>query len=125
MGMHPLFRTLAIAALMIATPLPARAVDPPYEAQMERLAELLGSLYFLQPLCGPGAIDWRGQMADLISLDEPDDDRRQRLTGAFNGGYTAFSRLYRDCTSSAQAALQRILVEAETIARDIHSHYAE
>ncbi len=28
---------------------------------MERLAEILGSLYFLNPLCKPGGTDWRQQ----------------------------------------------------------------
>jgi uncharacterized protein (TIGR02301 family) len=121
------FRPLlaAVFALLLAAG-PARAIDPPYQEEMERLSEILGSLYFLNPLCKPEAkSDWRGQMADLISLDEPDDDRRQRLTGAFNSGYEAYSRLYRVCTISAEQALSRLLVEAEKTARDIHSRYAE
>lgn len=115
---------LALAfALGLATP--SLAVDPPYQPQMERLAEIMGSLYFLQPLCEAGTEDWRAQMADLITLDEPDDDRRQRLAGAFNGGYTAFARVYRVCTPSATEAMRRLLIEAEKTARDIHSRYAE
>lgn len=114
-----------LAACWLATMAPAAAIDPPYEPQMERLAEILGSLYFLQPMCQPGAEDWRQQMSDLITLDQPDEDRRQRLTGSFNAGYAAFARLYRSCTSSAEEALGRLLVEAEAIARDIHSRYAE
>lgn len=103
----------------------ALAIDPPYQAQMERLAEIMGSLYFLAPLCGPGGDDWRQQVADLIALDQPDEDRQQRLYGAFNGGYAAYSRLYRECTSSASEALTRLLIEAEKTARDIHARYAE
>ena len=121
------FRPLvaAMIALLLAAS-PARAIDPPYQQEMERLSEILGSLYFLNPLCKPEAkSDWRGEMADLISLDEPDDDRRQRLTGAFNAGFEAYARLYRVCTVSAQQALSRLLVEAEKTARDIHSRYAE
>ena len=57
--------------------------------------------------------------------DEPDDDRKQRLTGAFNAGYEAYARLYRVCTVSAEQAMSRLLVEAEKTARDIHSRYAE
>ena len=110
---------------MLALPQPAVAVDPPYEPQMERLAEILGSLYFLNPLCAETATDWRAQMADLVSLDQPDEDRQQRLFGAFNGGYNAYSRLYRSCTPSAEEALTRLLVEAETMARDIHTRFAE
>jgi len=117
-----LLRSMAVAALMCQ---PALAIDPPYQGEMERLSEILGSLYFLQPLCQPGVEDWRAQMEQLISLDQPDEDRRQRLAGAFNSGYTAYSRLYRQCTVSANEALTRLLVEAENVARDIHSRYAE
>ena len=109
----------------IALPHPAVAIDPPYEPQMERLSEIMGSLYFLNPLCRPGGSDWRQQMSELIQLDQPDDDRQQRLFGAFNAGYAAYSRLYRTCTPSAEAALDRLLIEAEATARDIHARFAE
>lgn len=109
----------------MALPAPVRAMDPPYQAQMQRLAEVLGSLYFLQPLCGFEEEDWRQQMADLIALDEPDEDRRQRLAGAFNAGYEGYARFYRSCTPSAREAMTRLLREGEAAARTIHSRYAE
>lgn len=49
---------LLLMALVLATPV--LAVDPPYQRQMERLSEIMGSLYFLQPLCRAGSEDWRG-----------------------------------------------------------------
>jgi len=104
---------------------PAYAVDPLYEPQLEHLSEVMGSLYFLTPLCHAGAKDWRAEMGDLIALDKPDADRKQRLAGAFNTGFEAYSRLYRTCTDSAEAALARLLGDAEQTARDIHAHYAE
>lgn len=119
-------RSLSAALLVLVVFVaPARAVDPPYQEEMERLAEIMGSLYFLQPLCQARAEDWRSQTAELINLDEPDEDRRQRLAGAFNTGYAAYARLYRICTVSAAAALARLLGEAEKTAREIHSRYAE
>ena len=118
----PFFRSLALVALMVQ---PALAIDPPYQEDMERLSGILGSLYFLQPLCQPGVEDWRAQMEALIALDEPDEDRRQRLAGAFNDGYEGYARLYRACTVSANEALTRLMVEAERLARDIHTRYAE
>jgi uncharacterized protein (TIGR02301 family) len=118
---------LALALLLFTAllPAPAFAVDPPYQPQMERLSEILGSLYFLGPLCHPGGTDWRSEMADLVRLDQPDEDRQQRLYGAFNNGYAAYARLYRSCTPSAESAMARLLVEAESTARDIHARYAE
>ena len=117
-------------ALLMALPVliggrPAWAIDPLYEPQLEHLSQLLGSLYFLNPLCQPGGKDWRVQMSELIALDNPDDDRRQRLAGAFNQGYQTYARLYRTCTPSARTAMDRLLADAEQTARDIHAHYAE
>lgn len=122
---------MRIAPLLAATlfgllAAPALAIDPPYQEEMERLSEIMGSLYFLQPLCRPdGGADWRAEMGDLIVLDQPDEDRKQRLAGAFNAGFEAYSRLYRVCTVSADQAMTRLLVEAEKTARDIHTRYAE
>ncbi len=122
MRLPALVRAIGLLPLLCQ---PVLAVDPPYQEEMERLSEILGSLYFLQPLCQPGVEDWRAQMNDLIMLDQPDEDRRQRLVGAFNAGYGSYSRLYRACTVSANEALTRLLIEAESLARDIHSRYAE
>jgi uncharacterized protein (TIGR02301 family) len=119
-------RPLLLAVAFLALPVTAGwAIDPPYQRQMERLSEIMGSLYFLQPLCQAGSTDWRAQVSDLIALDEPDDDRRQRLTGAFNSGYTAYARFHRSCTPSAREAMTRLLQEAERTAQDIHTRFAE
>jgi uncharacterized protein (TIGR02301 family) len=92
---------------------------------MEELTEAMGSLYFLEPLCGSTGVDWRAQAGGLIDADKPDDDRRRRLNGAFNDGYDAYARLYNHCTPSARQALQRLMAETGALARDIHSHYAQ
>lgn len=119
-------RSVSLALVLAVSGVqPGLAIDPPYQPQMERLAEILGSLYFLQPLCKTGSEDWRAQMQALIDLDEPEDDRRERLAGSFNGGYAAYARLYRACTASAREANIRLFSEAERIARDIHTRYAE
>lgn len=117
-ALAPIFLCLTLAT-------PAFAIDPPYQRQMERLAEVMGSLYYLEPLCKAGTEDWRAQMSELISLDEPDEDRRQRLAGAFNAGYTGFSRLHRQCTPASREALSRLMVEAQQLARSIHTRFAE
>jgi len=120
-----MLRFLRPLLLVLALSAPAFAIDPPYQRQMERLDEIMGGLYFLQPLCRAGNEDWRAQMAELIALDEPDEDRRQRLAGAFNGGYTAFSRFHRQCTPASREALTRLLLEAQRLAREIHTRFAE
>lgn len=123
--MRAFLRPIAGLALLAASVSPTLAIDPPYQRQMERLAEVMGSLYYLQPLCKTGTEDWRAEMSELITLDEPDEDRRQRLAGAFNTGYTGYSRLHRHCTPASREALGRLLVEAQQLARTIHTRFAE
>ena len=121
-------RRALVPMLLVAVVLggrPALATDPLYEPQLEHLSQVLGSLYFLTPLCQPGGRDWRVEMSELIALDAPDDDRKQRLAGAFNAGYQGYARLYRECTESAHMAMTKLLTDAEHTARDIHAHYAE
>ncbi|MBN9336122.1 TIGR02301 family protein [Devosia sp.] len=126
MSVSAVLKTLLLPLLLIfSLATPALAIDPPYQRQMERLAEVMGSLYYLQPLCKTGTEDWREQMSELINLDEPDEDRRQRLAGAFNTGYTGFSRLHRHCTPASREALTRLLFEAQQLARSIHTRFAE
>ena len=118
-------RLVAALFLSLFAIAPVLAVDPPYQGQLERLTNLMGSLYFLQPLCDEPGPDWRQQAVELIDFEQPDDDRRARLEGAFNEGFEGYARLYRACTDSARLALERALSEGGRIAREIHSRYAE
>lgn len=103
----------------------AKAIDPPYQEDLQRLTKIMGALYFLQPLCGYKQVNWRNHVAELISLEKPTNDRKQRLSGAFNEGYQSYARLYRSCTTSAKQAMIRFLQEAEISSRYIHTQFAE
>ncbi len=117
---------LIIVFLLIIAPISsARAVSPPYQQNMERLSELMGALYFLQPLCGYNNIDWRSQAAKLIELEKATNNRKQRLIGFFNDGYQSFARIYHSCTPSAKEAMMRYLFEAKESAKYIHTQFAE
>ncbi len=117
--------TLAIIFMGSAFINSAKAVDPPYQSEIARLSEMLGSLYFLQPLCGINNNDWRAQAAKVISLERATTDRKQRLTGSFNKGYQSYATTYRNCTPSAKEAMIRLLKEAEIVSRYINNQFAE
>ena len=122
--MRPIVRVL----LLVLAFLPAEralAIDPLYQEDMRRLVEIMGSLYFLEPLCGAESADWRAEAAELIVLDSPDPDREQRLYGAFNAGYESYSRLYRFCTLASREAMLRLFDEAQLKAEGIRTRYAE
>jgi uncharacterized protein (TIGR02301 family) len=109
-----------------AEPAPASAEPPaaPYEKELLRLAEIMGSLALLRPLCtAPDAKEWSRRMQTLLETEGTTPGRKERLAGAYNKGYQAFALTYRVCTASAQEASARYLREGELLARNIAGRY--
>ena len=127
-----------LIALLIALPALAQAPAPPaapaapnvpatapYEAELQRLSEILGALHYLRDICGAkeGMI-WRNEMHALIEAEAPTGERKEKLTASFNRGYRGFQQSYRTCTPAADLAIRRYLEEGAKIARDITARYA-
>lgn len=106
---------------------PAPVVEPPpapYEKELLRLAEIMGALAMLRPLCSaPDASEWGRRMQVLLDAEGSTPGRRGRLAGAYNKGYQAYALTYRVCTPSAQEASVRFLAEGEQLARSITGRY--
>jgi len=121
----PLVTALALTLGAGLTPCLAQGARAPYEADMQRLAEILGALHYLRAICGSNeGQTWRNEMQALIDADAPGGDRRERLIGSFNRGYRGFQQTYRTCTPAANIAIRRYLDEGAKIARDITARYA-
>ena len=97
--------------------------DPPYEANLLRLAEVLGSVHFLRRLCGEQSMVWRESMGELIENEVPTPERRAKLTASFNHGYRSFDGVYQRCTDAAATALGQYMREGEALTLDISTRY--
>jgi len=103
---------------------PPETPPPPYEGDFTRLAEILGALHYLGPLCGDKEKErWRGEMQGLLDSEQPTADRRDRLVGSFNRGYQAYEQTYRNCTPAADLVIHRFLDEGARLSRDIATRY--
>jgi len=122
-------KTLAILAIMfacLAAP-PSRAVEAsaPYDGDLVRLAEILGSLHYLRNVCGANeGQKWRNQVQALIEAESLEGERKRKIVASFNRGYRVFQQTYRTCTPSADIAIRRYLDEGAKISRDITARYA-
>ncbi len=97
-------------------PKPAPTDDRPYDTQLFRLAEILGTLHYLRELCGANEGQaWREQMRELVSSEGTSALRRAKLVESFNRGYRDYSRTYRTCTQPALLAIQRHMEQASAI----------
>jgi uncharacterized protein (TIGR02301 family) len=131
-------RFVFLIALLIAFPALAQAPAPPaapaapnvsatapYEAELQRLSEILGALHYLRDICGAKeGMVWRNEMQALIEAEAPTGERKEKLTASFNRGYRGFQQSYRTCTPAADLAIRRYLEEGAKIARDITARYA-
>ncbi len=98
---------------------------PPYESQIERLSEMLGTLTYLRSLCGKGdAAEWRKRMVTLLDAEAKGESRRDRLAGAFNRGFHGYQATYRTCTPSADLVITRFLAESDRLARDLTARFS-
>ncbi|WP_165220833.1 TIGR02301 family protein [Affinirhizobium pseudoryzae] len=107
-----------------AVTIPAEEKPAPYDAQLLRLAEILGSVHYLRTLCGADSADWRTSMQTLLdaeTLNEP--KRREKLTASFNRGYRAFAGVHTTCTPAARQAEERYRNEGATLAAEIATRY--
>lgn len=130
-------RYLAIAALLFCLsavpaawaenePAPPTTDRPaPFDGELRRLAEILGALQYLRPICGlKDGQKWRNEMQALIDAEAPEGERRRQFIASFNQGYRGFQQTYRTCTPAATIAIRRYLEEGARIARDITARYA-
>jgi uncharacterized protein (TIGR02301 family) len=97
----------------------------PYDGELQRLAEILGALHYLRPLCGVSeGQKWRNEMQALVDAEAPSGDRRNRMITSFNRGYRGFQQTYRTCTPAADLVIRRYLDEGARIARELTARYA-
>lgn len=104
---------------------PTPQIPVPYDRDLQRLSEILGSLHFLRGICGSNeGQKWRDEAQALIDAEAPAGERHEQMIASFNRGYRAFEQSYRTCTPAADFAIRRYLEEGAKIAREITARYA-
>jgi uncharacterized protein (TIGR02301 family) len=123
-----MIKLLTIGAMLLCLGLPARAAEgdlTPFDPDLQRLAEILGSLQYLRSVCGANeGQKWRGEMQALIDAEAPSGERRRKIVASYNLGYRGYQQTYRTCTPAANVAIRRFLDEGAKIAREITARYA-
>ena len=103
----------------------AQDAPAPFDGDLARLAEILGTLHYLRGICGTNeGLKWRNEMQALIDAETPSGDRRTRMIAGFNRGYNGFQQTYRTCTPAASVAIRRYIEEGSKISRDLTARYA-
>jgi len=119
---------LFLAALLIVATLGstrAQEAAAPFDGDLARLSEILGTLHYLRGICGNNeGAKWRNEMQALVDAETPSGERRARMIASFNRGYNGFQQTYRTCTPAAGIAIRRYIEEGTKISRDLTARYA-
>jgi uncharacterized protein (TIGR02301 family) len=119
------FAALFLTLACLAGPANAQDAPAPFDGDLQRLAEILGTLHYLRGICGSNeGGKWRNEMQALIDAETPTGDRRARMIAGFNRGYNGFQQTYRTCTPAALVAIRRYIDEGSKISRDLTARYA-
>jgi uncharacterized protein (TIGR02301 family) len=120
-----LFAVFIVMAACNLGPARAQNAAAPFDGDLQRLAEILGTLHYLRGICGTNeGPKWRNEMQALIDAETPSGDRRARMIAGFNRGYNGFQQTYRTCTPAASVAIRRYIEEGSRISRDLTARYA-
>jgi uncharacterized protein (TIGR02301 family) len=116
---------LILLSVFALTPARAQDAAAPFDGDLQRLAEILGTLHYLRGICGTNeGGKWRNEMQALIDAETPAGDRRTRMIAGFNRGYNGFQQTYRTCTPAALVAIRRYIDEGSKISKDLTARYA-
>lgn len=119
------FAIFLIAAVAVPASVRAQDAAAPFDGDLLRLAEILGTLHYLRGICGANeGQKWRAEMQALVDAETPSGARRSRMIASFNRGYNGFQQTYRTCTPAATVAIRRYLEEGSKISRDLTARYA-
>lgn len=103
----------------------AEEAAAPFDNDLQRFAEILGTLHYLRGICGSNEGNkWRNEMQALLDAETPTGERRARMIAGFNRGYNDFQQTYRTCTPAATLAIRRYIDEGLKISRDLTARYA-
>lgn len=116
--------TLCLWMTLAAQPVRAADSGDAFEADLQRLSEILGALHYLRGVCGANeGAKWRNEMQALMDAEAQAPERRAKMVASFNRGYSGFQQTYRTCTPAADIAIRRYLDEGAKIAREITARY--
>lgn len=105
-----------------------KALLPPANAQEKPLLELseaMGGLAFLTQICSPATNPnpWLIRMEALVDSEGDNSGAREKMTGAYNHGFSDYATTYRQCTEAARAARKVLTRDAARLARDLERRF--
>ncbi len=97
-----------LAFLTAASPALGQSLTS-FERQMLELSGHFGTMHHLSQICESENVQiWRDNMLELMRLEDPSRDQRQRMSERFNGAYGEVEQRFPTCTADARNYAQQL-----------------
>jgi uncharacterized protein (TIGR02301 family) len=95
----------------------------PAVQDLAELAQILGQLHHLRPLCGTGEGPlWRSMIQELIESEaQVSLSRKEMLTAAFNQGFKQAQFEHKSCSYLAEMSVEKALKRGEELSESLLS----
>lgn len=122
---RPLRRKKPVVTTPVPVPKAPLLPANPQEKPLADLSEIIGALAFLTQICSPttNPNPWRVRMETLLDAEGEIAGAREKMTGAYNHGFTDYSTTYRQCTDAAHTARRVLVRDAARLAREIERRF--
>ena len=114
------FHILAVAMLGFAVPgaLPLSAQSlTQFERGLLNLSGHFGTMHHLIQICEHDEVQiWRDSMLELLRLEDPSREQRNRMSQRFNDAYNEVEQRFPSCTADARRYAQRLAGEGADLA---------
>jgi len=113
--MRKIAPALALAAL-IALPASAQTLTP-FERDLLSLSGHFGTMHHLTQTCESETVQiWRDSMLELLRLEDPSREQRNRMSQRFNDAYQEVVQRFPSCSPEARAFSARFASEGAGLA---------
>jgi len=111
------WRHTTIAGLaLLALPAQAQTLTA-FERDLLALAGQFGTMHHLVQICEHDGVQiWRDSMLELLRLEDPSRDQRNRMSERFNDAYSEVVQRFPACTPDARAYSVQLAQEGASLA---------
>jgi uncharacterized protein (TIGR02301 family) len=99
---------LFLSLLVMAAPDRAQSLTA-FERDLLSLSGHFGTMHHLTQICESDRVQiWRDSMLDLLRLENPSREQRNRMSQRFNDAYNEVEERFPNCDSDARAYARRL-----------------
>lgn len=108
---------ILVVSLMAGTGVARAQSMTAFERDLLSLSGHFGTMHHLTQICGSDNVQiWRDSMLELLRLESPGREQRNRMSQRFNDAYNEVERRFPACTGEARSYADQLARDGASLA---------